>query len=96
MKALLRCLLALWLGGLGQSALAHEMSMAEMELHQISPTEFQWQWTASGSRPASEVLKLVWPEGCHAEDDRVRCSSAGLSGKLTIKGVGKVYSAAMV
>ena len=81
---------------LSSGAAAHEMSMAEMELHQISPTEFQWQWTASGSRPASEVLKLVWPEGCHAEDDRVRCSSAGLSGKLTIKGVGKVYSAAMV
>jgi hypothetical protein len=67
-----------------------------MELRQTSPTEFQWQWTASGNRPAEEVLKPVWPEGCQAEADLVRCGSNGLSGKLTIKGVGKAYSAAMV
>ncbi len=96
MNGVLRVLLLAILTLTGDPAVAHEMSMAEMELHQISPTEFQWQWTASGNRPASEVLELVWPEGCHAEDDRVRCSSAGLNGKLTIRGVGKVYSAAMV
>lgn len=77
-------------------AAAHEMSMAEMELRQISQQEFQWQWTASGSRPASEELTPVWPEGCRSENNTLRCGSSGLSGKLTIKGVGKAYSAAMV
>jgi hypothetical protein len=33
-------------------ALAHEMSMAEMELRETHPGEFLWQWTASGSKPA--------------------------------------------
>mgnify|MGYP000866550748 FL=1 len=96
MNAGLRVLLLVAWSLLASVATAHEMSMAEMELRQISPTEFQWQWTASGNRPAGEVLKLVWPEGCRAEDDLLRCGSAGLSGKLTIKGVGKVYSAALV
>ncbi|MCB0057372.1 MAG: HupE/UreJ family protein [Candidatus Competibacteraceae bacterium] len=96
MNSLLRILLLAALMLTGARATAHEMSMAEMELRQISPTEFQWRWTASGNRPASEVLKLVWPEDCRAETEVVRCGSAGLSGKLTIKGVGKAYSAAMV
>ncbi len=96
MKAWLSVLLLTALALLTSVAAAHEMSMAEMELRQISPTEFQWQWTASGNRPASEVLKPVWPEGCHAEEDRVRCGSNGMTGKLSVKGVGKVYSAAMV
>src|SRR4051812_35388111 len=51
-------------------AAAHEMSMAEMELRQISRGEFVWQWTASGSRPASEDLKPLWPEGCGVAKDQ--------------------------
>ena len=96
MKAGLRAFFLATLCLLTSVAVAHEMSMAEMELRQISPTEFQWQWTASGNRPASEVLKPVWPEGCQAKGDSVRCGSNGMTGKLTIKGVGKTYSAAMV
>ena len=96
MKAGLRAFFLATLCLLTSVAVAHEMSMAEMELRQVSPTEFQWQWTASGNRPASEVVKLVWPEGCHAEEDRVRCGSNGMTGKLSVKGVGKAYSAAMV
>ena len=67
-----------------------------MELRQISPREFLWQWTASGNRPASEVLKPVWPEGCRVEENVVRCGDAGLRGTLAIEGIGKGYSAAMV
>jgi hypothetical protein len=96
MKRAVSALVFAALAFLAGTAAAHEMSMAEMEIRQISPTELQWRWTASGNRPADEVLKLTWPEGCHAEQDRVRCGSAGLSGKLTVKGVGKTYSAAMV
>jgi hypothetical protein len=96
MNGWLRGLLLTALALLAGAAAAHEMSMAEMELRQISPREFLWQWTASGSRPASEVLKPVWPEGCHAESNLLRCGEAGLRGTLAIKGVGKRYSAAMV
>jgi hypothetical protein len=75
---------------------AHEMSMAEMELRQVSPNEFLWQWTASGSRPASEVLKPIWPDGCEAVTNILRCGDAGLQGTLAIEGVGQRYSAALV
>jgi len=80
---------------------AHEMTMAEMEMHQLSPTEFLWQWTASGSKPAAQELTPVWPEGCGTGNDPetqnlLRCGEAGLSGTMKIDGVGKRYSAAIV
>lgn len=82
------------------AAAAHEMSMAEMELRQVSQGEFLWQWTASGNRPAAEVLKPVWPEGCSAEvagdANLLRCGPAGLSGRMAIEGVGTRYSAALM
>jgi hypothetical protein len=59
MKGWLRPLLPIALALLASAAAAHEMSMAEMELRQISPKELLWQWTANGNRPASEVLKPV-------------------------------------
>jgi hydrogenase/urease accessory protein HupE len=89
---LLGAFLLLFAGG----ARAHEMSMAEMELRQVSPAEFLWQWTASGSAPANEVLTPVWPEGCSADTNLVRCGPAGLQGTLAIEGVGQRYSAVMV
>lgn len=78
------------------SAGAHEMSMAEMQVRQLSAGEFLWQWTASGTRPASDELKPVWPQGCSAEATLLRCGEAGLRGTMTIEGVGKRYSAAMM
>lgn len=78
------------------AAAAHEMSMAEMQVRQLSPTEFFWQWTASGSRPASAELKPRWPEGCVEEASVVRCGEKGLTGTLAVDGVGKRYSAALV
>lgn len=91
-----RRLLASVLFLLAGAAAAHEMSMAEMHLRQISKSEFLWQWTASGSRPASEQLKPLWPEGCAAEANALVCGEAGLRGTLGIEGVGKRYSAAIV
>ena len=85
-------LLALGAGG----AAAHEMSMAEMELHETARGEFVWQWGASGTRAASTELMPVWPEGCRADANVVRCGASGLHGKLKIEGVGKRYSAALV
>jgi hydrogenase/urease accessory protein HupE len=81
---------------LASAAGAHELSMAEMEVRQISPREFLWQWTASGSRPVGDALRPQWPDGCGAEHNVLRCGEAGLSGTLAVDGVGKRYSAAMV
>ena len=96
MKAWFRGLLLTILVLLAQVVVAHEMSMAEMELRQISPTEFLWRWTVSGNRPASEVLKPLWPEGCRSEETLLRCGEDGLRGTLAIKGMGRGYSAAMI
>jgi hydrogenase/urease accessory protein HupE len=96
MKTLVRFLLAFGLAWLGSAAVAHEMSMAEMEVRQLSPSEFLWQWTASGNRPASQGLVPVWPEGCRAEANLLRCGEAGLRGTLEMQGVGQRYSAALV
>jgi hydrogenase/urease accessory protein HupE len=75
---------------------AHEMSMAEMEVRQVSAQEFLWQWTASGTRPAGRELTPVWPQGCQGDQTVVRCGPDGLKGRFAIEGVGKRYSAAMV
>ena len=81
---------------IAQPAAAHEMSMAEMQLRELSHGEFVWQWTATEKRPASEDLTPVWPSACRAEANALHCGDAGLQGTLAIQGVGKRYSAAMV
>jgi hydrogenase/urease accessory protein HupE len=75
---------------------AHEMSMAELEIRQFSQGDFQWQWVATGNKPSSQLLEIVWPEGCRASENQLNCGDSGLKGKLTIDGVGKSYSAAIV
>jgi hydrogenase/urease accessory protein HupE len=96
MSSALRVLLLAVIALFATAASAHELSMAEMELRETSPGEFFWQWTASGLRPASQELKPVWPNGCDAELNKLRCGEAGLRGTLAIDGVGDRYSAAMV
>jgi hydrogenase/urease accessory protein HupE len=78
-------------------ARAHEMTMAEMEVRETSPGEFLWQWSASSDkRPMGSDLVARWPERCSAGPSALRCGSDGLKGTLTIDGVGKRYSAALV
>ena len=78
------------------AASAHELSMAEMEVRETSPGEFLWQWTASGDKAAATVLTPVWPESCAVETNMLRCGEQGLFGTLAVKGVGELYSAAIV
>lgn len=76
---------------------AHEMSLAELEVRELSKGEFIWNWGASGKdRPISDDLTPVWPEGCHAEEQSLKCPPKGMVGALSVTGVGKAYSAAMV
>jgi hydrogenase/urease accessory protein HupE len=92
----LACVTATCAALLAGAVAAHEMSMAELELRQLSRTEFLWQWTASGRVPASQVLTPTWPEGCSADGTVLRCAESGLRGRMTIHGVGKDYSAAII
>lgn len=95
MMPLWRCVLAAWLLlGAGLSP-AHEISMAEMELRQASPTEFLWNWTA-GNRSGDATLRPEWPPGCQDDAGVLRCGSQGLSGRLGMAGVGERFSAVIV
>lgn len=85
--------LALVLPGL---AAAHELTMAEMRLRELAPGEFLVGWAGSGlGRQPEEELQPVWPSGCQAAGDRLRCAQ-GLSGTVAMQGVGDSYSAAML
>ena len=87
-----------WLGALlPPAASAHEMTMAEMEVREITPGEFMWMWAATNEKlPDSNVIRPVWPEQCVAEDSALHCGKEGLRGPLSIDGVGTTYSAALV
>jgi hydrogenase/urease accessory protein HupE len=96
MNGVMRVLALLLMALAANYAHAHEMTMAEMELRETRPGEFLWQWGASGSRPIADELSPSWPEGCVADVAVLRCGEAGLSGVLSIDGVGERYSAALV
>lgn len=73
------------------------MSIAEMELREMTPGQFVWLWTArNDQRGATDDLKPQWPEGCVTEENALHCGAGGLKGTLTIEGVGNRYSAAIV
>lgn len=81
---------------LGGTASAHEMSMAEMQVREVSRGEFLWQWMAAEKGAAGDVLKPIWPEGCRADSNVLHCGQDGMQGVLGMEGVGKAYSAALV
>ncbi len=91
-------LVALLLAGLATPAAAHEMSMAELSLRELSRGEFIWHWGA-GSTGESIARDLTprWPGPCRVDgDSSLKCGSGGLTGSLQIDGVGQRYSAALV
>jgi hydrogenase/urease accessory protein HupE len=92
-----------WLALLGALLLlpalapAHEMTMAEMDMREVTHGEFVWMWSATNDRRGStDDLQPVWPEGCVAEQNLLHCGEKGLTGTLEINGVGDSYSAALV
>jgi hydrogenase/urease accessory protein HupE len=80
------------------AVVAHEMSMAEMNLREMSRGEFLWQWSATNDKQGSALqdLQPQWPEGCVVEANVLHCGDKGLTGRLAVDGVGKTYSAAMI
>jgi hydrogenase/urease accessory protein HupE len=95
LQASLRGCALLWLLLVGAPAAAHEMSMVEMVVHETAPSQFVWQWTA-GARSGGEAPQPVWPAGCQAEANTLRCGPAGLRGTMGMQGIGKGVSAALV
>ena len=75
---------------------AHELTMAEMELRELSRGEFIWQWTTGGERAANSQLVPMWPNHCADDAGSLHCGDAGLTGVLSVNGVGQGYSAALV
>ena len=92
----LRAALLLALAAAALPSHAHEMSMAEMQLHETQRGEFIWQWMAGEKRPLAQDLTPVWPEACAAQANVLRCGEGGLAGTLSVKGVGDRYSAAVI
>ncbi|HVY25896.1 MAG TPA: HupE/UreJ family protein [Polyangiaceae bacterium] len=78
-------------------AVAHEMSMAEMEVRETAPGDFVWLWSAtSDKRPMGDDLVPHWPRACEQTPNGLHCGAEGLKGTLSVEGVGQRYSAAMV
>lgn len=88
-------LLVLWMLT-ASVASAHEMTMAEMEVRETTKGDFLWNWTASERRAGNEDLVPSWPSSCSVQENTLHCGEAGLRGDLSIDGVGRRYSAAIV
>jgi hydrogenase/urease accessory protein HupE len=89
--------LSLAMLALASPAAAHEMSMAELQLRETAAGTFLYQWGAGEKRAPGDLLQPVWPEGCAADGQWLRCGPGGLRGAFSIEGVGKsAYSAALV
>jgi HupE / UreJ protein len=92
---MLRVWLALMLTCSAGFSTAHEMSMAELEMQQLAPNDYRWQWTA-GNRSGENTLSPEWPADCRDEDGVLRCGEGGFKGRLGMAGVGKKFSAVLV
>ena len=78
-----------------QAASAHETPIALLQLREVSTGTFVERWTYSSS-VTPDVPTPVFPAHCVRDLPRVLCGERGLSGRLTIEGLGERYSAAVV
>jgi hypothetical protein len=97
-KRLVRVMLAALLVLLAGAAAAHEMTIAEMTVREMQSGTLLWSWGApAAGRPIEAELQVHWPEGCASEEQRqLRCGPQGLAGVLTVDGLGRSYSAAII
>ena len=91
-RAALLALMAVVSSGTG----AHEMSMAELQLREMSRGDFVVQWGAGEKKAPADVLAPVWPAQCQSQGNLLRCGETGLTGELAVDGVGKMYSAVLL
>lgn len=96
MSAWLRAGLCMLLALAAGAVSAHEMTMAELQVRELAPGRFIWQWTATNELAPDQNLQPLWPDACRAEGNRLQCGDGGLQGSLGMQGIGKRYSAALV
>ena len=76
---------------------AHEMTIAEMTMREMPSGQLLWSWgIPAAGKPIKSELQVTWPEGCASEEDRLLRCAHGLAGKLSVGGLGKSYSAAII
>lgn len=94
--ALLLGLLWLLAAALPRAAHGHEISMAELQLRELSPGDFSVQWMAGEKRPPADVLTPRWPAPCSTDGALLRCGPQGLNGRVSVDGVGREFSAVLL
>jgi hydrogenase/urease accessory protein HupE len=83
-------------GLLAPLAQAHELSMAELMVREVARGEFVVQWGAGEKSAPADSMTPQWPAHCRAEGMALRCGDQGLTGVMSVKGVGDRFSAALV
>jgi hydrogenase/urease accessory protein HupE len=80
-------LIALFWSG---AAVSHELSMADLNVHEFGQGQLYWSWSGAGV-PVAEELTPLWPENCQDADQQLSCEG-GLRGEFAIEGIGQSYS----
>jgi hypothetical protein len=76
---------------------AHEMTLSELTIKEFAPSEYIWSWGAGAKgRPVAEDLQVSFPSHCTVDPRIIRCPNKGLSGEISIKGLGESYSATLL
>ncbi len=93
----LSLILSLVFGLMAPASHAHEMTLSELTLKEYAPNEFIWAWGAPGkNRPIAEDLSVKFPAHCIVDPRILRCPGKGLTGEISIKGLGENYSATLL
>jgi HupE / UreJ protein len=78
-------------------AQAHEMTLSELTIKEYAPNEFIWSWGAPGkNRPIADDLSVKFPAHCKVDLRTLSCPEKGLSGEISIRGLGENYSATLL
>lgn len=77
-------------------ARAHELSMAELQVRELARGEFIVSWGAGEKSMPADSLTPQWPAHCVVEPAALHCGEQGLTGVVSVKGVGDRFSAVLI
>lgn len=75
---------------------AHELSMAELQVRELARGEFIVSWGAGEKSVPADSLTPQWPAHCVVEQTALHCGEQGLTGVVSVKGVGDRFSAVLI
>jgi hypothetical protein len=79
------------------TASAHDVGAVQLELRETSAGQFSWRcWAHGEAAPAASELTPRWQEVCTNAGQTLRCGARGLVGRLSIAGVGRTHSLALI